>query len=88
MKHENNTEAMEEYYGSLKELFNVAGWKTLCTDLGNSFKVINDVQTVKDSDDLFFRKGQLAMMANIINLPEQVKNLEEHNAEIDDDQED
>ena len=88
MNHENNAKALEEYYGSLKELFKTTGWKTLCNDLGTSFKVINDVQAVKDSDDLFFRKGQLTMIADIMSLPEQVKNLEEYNTEIDDDHED
>lgn len=77
MKHEDDTATLEEYYGSLRELFNMAGWKTLCEDLSDSYKLINSVETAKDENDLYYRKGQLAVINNILNLSDQVKTLED-----------
>ena len=77
MKHEDNTTALEEYYGSLRELFNMGGWKTLCEDLSDSYELINSVEKTKDENDLYYRKGQLAVITNILNLSDQVKTLED-----------
>jgi hypothetical protein len=35
------------------------------------------VETAKDENDLYYRKGQLAVINNILNLPDQVKTLED-----------
>jgi len=59
---------LEKYYNNYFSLFRNKGWKQLMEELNNTVAQTNDVQNTKDSDDLFIRKGQLAVMANILNL--------------------
>jgi len=46
-------------------------------DLMNNVSVINSVESAKDNEDLFFRKGQLAVIANMLNLETQLNAAEE-----------
>jgi hypothetical protein len=59
---------LEQYYNNFFELFRTEGWKQLLQDITASVNNINSVGAVKDADDLFFRKGQLVVLSNIINL--------------------
>jgi hypothetical protein len=38
---------------------------------------VNSIENTKDEQDLYFRKGQLAVMANILNLETQVAAAQE-----------
>jgi len=53
------TPELETYFNNYNELFNHEGFKQLVQD---------DIQTVKDIEDLHYRKGQVAAFATIINL--------------------
>lgn len=64
---------LEKYYNNYFSLFRNKGWKQLMEELNNTVAQTNDVQNTKDSDDLFIRKGQLAVMANILNLEATVR---------------
>jgi len=59
---------LEKYYNNYFSLFRNEGWKQLMEELESTARQTSDVQVVKDSEDLYFRKGQLAVMANILNL--------------------
>ena len=59
---------LEQYYNTYRELFMNAGWKQLQEDLKQNALVINSVEATKDSNDLYFRKGQLSILANITQL--------------------
>jgi hypothetical protein len=54
-------------------MFRTDGWKTLTEDLYANAKGINSVEATKDDNDLFFRKGQLYVIASLLNLEEQVR---------------
>ena len=62
------TPELETYYNNYNELFNHAGFKQLLKDVSNNVDRLSDVQAVKDLEDLFFRKGQIAAFTSIINL--------------------
>ena len=62
-----NTE-LETYFDNYFELFNSEGFKQLLQELSTNATQLADVQTVKDAEDLFFRKGQVAALATVINL--------------------
>jgi hypothetical protein len=49
-------------------LFNHPGFKQLIEELGNNARQLADLQTVKDQEELFYRKGQVAALATVINL--------------------
>ena len=59
---------IEEYYSNYFELFRTEGWKQLIEELQSNAVSINSVEATKDSDDLYFRKGQIAVLAYILNL--------------------
>jgi hypothetical protein len=62
-----NTE-LETYFDNYADLFNSEGFKQLVSELSNNATQLADIQTVKDQEDLFFRKGQVAALASVINL--------------------
>ena len=62
-----NTE-LETYFDNYFELFNSEGFKQLLQELSTNATQLADIQTVKDVEDLYFRKGQVAAFATVINL--------------------
>jgi hypothetical protein len=68
---------LEVYYNTYRDLFVTDGWKQLVTDLLQNANVINSVESTKDNEDLYFRKGQLAILAHVINLEAQIQAAEE-----------
>ena len=66
------TPETEKYFRDLNDMFRSDGWKILIGDIQASAASVNSVEGTKDEQDLFFRKGQLAVMANILNLETQV----------------
>jgi len=68
---------LEQYYTVYREMFMAPGWKQLQEDLAQNAGIINSVEACKDGDNLHFRKGQLAILANLINLEAQLKAAEE-----------
>ena len=62
------TPELEEYFDNYNTLFNHPGFKQLIEELGNNARQLADLQTVKDQEELFYRKGQGAALATVINL--------------------
>jgi len=82
------TPETEKYFMALNEMFRSEGWKILMEDMRRSAVEVNAVELTKDEQDLFYRKGQLAVMANILNLETQVSNAQEQAEQEDQDVED
>lgn len=62
------TPELETYYNNYNELFNHKGFKQLLEDVSDNVERLADIQSVKDVEDLFFRKGQIAAFNSIMNL--------------------
>jgi len=62
------TPELETYFDNFNQLFNNEGFKQLLEEISETSKQLSDVQTVKNVEELFFRKGQLAAFATIVNL--------------------
>ena len=62
------TPELETIFNNYNELFNHEGFKQLVQELSTNATQLADIQTVKDIEDLHFRKGQVAAFATIINL--------------------
>lgn len=58
----------EQYYTSYFDLFRTDGWKQLIEELQQNALVINSVEATKDKYDLYARKGQLNVLAYILNF--------------------
>ena len=65
---------VEEYYNRYFDLFTTDGWKQLIEELRQNALAINSVEATKDSDDLYMRKGQLNVLAYLLNLESTVNN--------------
>jgi len=64
---------LEKYYEDMLSMFRTKGWTTLKEDLETNAKGIDSVEASKNVEDLFFRKGQLYVIASLLNLEEQVR---------------
>jgi hypothetical protein len=58
----------QTYYDQYFSLFLTDGWKQLIQDFSNNALQINSLEAVKDADDMHFRKGQLNVLAHLINM--------------------
>lgn len=63
----------ELYFRNFNELFRSSGWLQLMEELKANAAAINSVEHTKDEQDLFFRKGQLSILANVLSLETQVE---------------
>jgi hypothetical protein len=68
---------LEQYYNTYRDLFTSDGFKLLVEDLTKNAIAINAVESVKDGNDLYFRKGQMSIIASIVNLEAQINVAEE-----------
>lgn len=76
----------QTYYDQYFSLFLTDGWKQLIQDFSNNALQINSLEAVKDANDMHFRKGQLNVLAHLINMETIVTtNYEEANKTEDDD---
>jgi len=70
----------QQYYDNYFSLFINDGWKQLVQEFNNNALQINSVEATKDVNDMFFRKGQLNILANLLNMETIVNtNYEEAN---------
>lgn len=58
----------EEYYSKYFDLFRTEGWKQLIEELRQNAMMINSVENTKDQEDLYIRKGQLKVLAYLLNF--------------------
>lgn len=65
---------LEEYFNNFFELFRSEGWRQLINDLKENEEVINNIESAKDEQDLYFRKGQLNVIGTILNLQTSINN--------------
>jgi len=66
----------EDYFGHLKEMFKTTGWSIFIAELTEQSTAINSVEDTDTVDQLFFRKGQLAVIGNILNTELSIERAE------------
>jgi hypothetical protein len=66
------TKEEEEYYNNYFDMFNSKGWQQLVEELNVNLVNVNSVQSTKDVDDMYFRKGQLNVLNSIVNLDDSI----------------
>mgnify|MGYP000742251929 FL=1 len=76
---------VEKYYNNFFDLFTTEGWKQLLVDLEDNVKAINSVESVTDANDMYFKKGQINVLNNLLNMEyitnnsfEEIKNGQEY----------
>ena len=63
---------LEVYFNNYFEMFRTQGWKQLVKEFSGNITNINSVEQAKDEKDLFFRNGQLNIIATVLNLESQI----------------
>ena len=71
------TQELAPYLTNYFAMFRSEGWKQLISDLQGNVGQINSVEMTTDNDNLNFRKGQLAILATVLNLETQIDNAHE-----------
>lgn len=66
------TKEEDEYYNNYFDMFNSKGWQQLVEELNVNLVNVNSVQSTKDVDDMYFRKGQLNVLNSIVNLDDSI----------------
>jgi len=79
------TPELETYFNNYNELFNHSGFKQLLEELSNNIEKLSDLTSIKDVEELFFRKGQLAAFNAVINLEGTVSATREQAEEVKED---
>tara|TARA_B110000503_G_C7151127_1_gene415226 strand:- start:2265 stop:2510 length:246 start_codon:yes stop_codon:yes gene_type:complete len=79
------TPELETYYNNYNQLFNSLGFKQLLEELVDNSKELSDVRSVKDLEELFYRKGQIAAFASIITLEDMITAAREQAEEVEED---
>ena len=74
----------QQYYDAYFSLFITDGWKQLVKEFTTNAIQINSVEATKDVDDMNFRKGQLNILAHLLNLETIVNTNYEEASEQDD----
>ena len=65
-------EAHIEHYEKIQEMLMTDGWKNVEKELSELIEAIGNIEAVKNSDELFYKKGQLNIANLIMNLPHTV----------------
>jgi hypothetical protein len=74
------------YYDNYFSLFMTDGWKQLTSEFTNNANNINSIESTKDANDMYFRKGQLNVLAHLLNMENIVStNYDEANKSEEDD---
>lgn len=71
---------LEKYYNNFFEMFRTEGWQQLLEEVENNIEQTNNLETTKDLEDLYFRRGQLAVFKSLTNL-EQLMTAAQEQAE-------
>ena len=76
---------LQTYYDNYFNLFLSDGWKQLLEDFGTNASQINSVEATKDTNDLYFRKGQLNVLAHLLNTETIIGNNYEEASKTEED---
>ena len=58
----------EEYFERMQGLFTTQGWQVFLAELQDNATNINSVEDTLDANNLHYRKGQLSVISDILNL--------------------
>lgn len=70
-------EQTKKFYETLIDMFMSEGWKNLMEEYRTLALILNSVEDTKDANDLFFKKGQLDIIARILNTESTVDHVME-----------
>jgi hypothetical protein len=64
----------QDYFDRYFDLFASQGWKQFIEDMEDNRTLMSDLLTIKDANDLYYRKGQLEVLNRIVNFQLAIEN--------------
>lgn len=64
----------QQYFDKYFDMFASEGWKQFIEDMEGNRDLMSDLMTVKDANDLFYRKGQVDVLNRIVNFQDSIEN--------------
>ena len=64
----------QQYFDKYFDMFASEGWKQFIEDMEGNRDLMSDLMTVKDANDLFYRKGQVDVLNRIVNFQNRIEN--------------
>ena len=64
----------QDYFDNYFDLFASQGWKQFIEDMEDNRTLMSDLLTIKDANDLYYRKGQLELLHRIVNFQLAIEN--------------
>lgn len=82
----NLSPAEQKYYDEMYSLFATSGWKQFQEQIQERFLSLNNVLSIKDSDEFKLTQGQLLILMEILNFEQTVRTTAElgENDQIED----
>ena len=65
---------LQEYYEKLLDLFSSEGWKQYIEDISDNMEFLQDINTISDEKQLWFRRGQIEALQRILSYESTIKN--------------
>ena len=69
----------EQYFNHLSDMFRSEGWKILTKELEEDADNLTHIESIKDEQELYFRKGQLLVIKNMLTLEATIEAAREDN---------
>jgi hypothetical protein len=64
----------QQYFGRYFDMFASEGWKQFIEDMEGNRDLMSDLMTVKDANDLYYRKGQVDVLNRMVNFQDSIEN--------------
>jgi hypothetical protein len=68
---------LEAYWADIRAMMETDGWRRHCEELRTQAEAINSVEATVNAEDMWIRKGQLSVIATILNLEATINSGEE-----------
>ena len=80
---------LQRFYDDARSMFETPGWRNFIEDLTNAFHGLNDIASVRNAEDLFYRQGQQNIISYVLSYEESLAAAEqEAEAELEEDNDD
>ena len=77
MTNHSEEQTTEEYYRARQDLIEQDGWRDLVEELKNLENLYNKLDSIESEKDLWFAKGQLSIVRQILSLEDTTKRAAE-----------
>ena len=77
MQTHSEEQTTEEYYRARQDLVEQDGWRDLVEELKNLESLYNKLDSIESEKDLWFAKGQLSILRQVLSLEDTTKRAAE-----------